>query len=118
MPVPCRWYRGQFGRERVHYELPKAERLDRKCRSFLNWFEAKDNVRSCREGGSGAPLCSSPSILSRMGNGRIARAIADMALCPLGTFRAALLQHVGADPCRAQRLLRDARGGSGRATWT
>jgi Fic family protein len=66
-------------RETVHYEAPVAEDLDAEMKSFLDWFNSKDG--------------SDPVIRAALahlwfvtihpfddGNGRIARAIADMSL--------------------------------------
>lgn len=70
---------GPFGREKVHYEAPTFDRLDTETKAFIRWFNA--------------PLASDPVIKAALahfwfvtihpfddGNGRIARAIADMML--------------------------------------
>src|SRR5690349_3992306 len=36
---PMQVVSGPIGNERVHYEAPKAKRLDREMKSFLKWFE-------------------------------------------------------------------------------
>ena len=76
---PMQVVSGPIGRERVHYVAPRAEILDREVAQFLTWFEGASDV--------------DPVIVAAIahfwfvtihpfedGNGRIARAIADMAL--------------------------------------
>jgi Fic family protein len=76
---PMQVVSGPIGREHVHFEAPTAERLPAEMRAFLAWFNATDGV--------------DPVIFAAVahlwfvtihpfedGNGRIARAIADMAL--------------------------------------
>ena len=70
---------GPVGREKVHYEAPAAERLAAEMKAFLGWFNADNNTD---------PVIR--AALSHLwfvtihpfadGNGRIARAIADMSL--------------------------------------
>lgn len=44
-----------LGKEKVHYEAPKAGRLDGQMYSFLGWFEGKTtSMQSC------APLLPTP----------------------------------------------------------
>ena len=70
---------GLVGEEKVHFEAPAAERLTKEMKTFLTWFDA--------------PSSHDPVLLAGIahlwfvtihpfddGNGRIARAIADMAL--------------------------------------
>lgn len=70
---------GPPGRERVHFEAPDADRVDAEMRRFIEWFNM--------------PLATDPVIKAGIahfwfltihpfedGNGRIARAVADMAL--------------------------------------
>jgi Fic family protein len=77
---PMQVVSGPLGRERVHYEAPVAKRLRQGMRTFLHWFN-----------NGGEPL--DPVLKAALahlwfvtihpfddGNGRIARAIADMAL--------------------------------------
>jgi Fic family protein len=76
---PMQVVSGPLGREKVHFEAPKAARVPNEMQAFLEWFNA-------------APR-TDPVIKAAMahfwfvtihpfedGNGRIARAIADMAL--------------------------------------
>lgn len=76
---PMQVVSGPIGRERVHYEAPAASRLDEDMKAFLVWFES--------------PSAYDPVLKAAVahlwflqihpfddGNGRIGRAILDMAL--------------------------------------
>jgi len=76
---PMQVVSGAYGRERVHYSAPPAEKIAAEMEAFLTWFNA--------------PLSIDPVIKAALahlwfvtihpfedGNGRIARAIADLAL--------------------------------------
>lgn len=76
---PMQVVSGPMGRERVHFEAPAADRLEAEMGAFLDWFNA--------------PTALDPVLKAAIahfwfvtihpfedGNGRIARAIADMAL--------------------------------------
>ncbi len=76
---PMRVISGSMGRERVHFVAPTADRLEGEMQAFLEWFNA--------------PPVTDPVIKAAIahfwfvtihpfedGNGRIARAIGDMAL--------------------------------------
>lgn len=77
---PMQVVSGPIGRERVHYEAPSAERLEKEMQTFLQWFNGS--------AGSVDPVLK--AALAHLwfvtihpfedGNGRIARAIADLAL--------------------------------------
>lgn len=74
---------GPIGRERVHFESPGAERLETEMAQFLDWFN-----RHRGDGADGDPVMKAG--IAHLwfvtihpfedGNGRIARAIADMCL--------------------------------------
>jgi len=76
---PMRVVSGAIGKEKVHYEAPPAKRVPGEMKGFLKWFAKPWNID---------PLVASG--LSHLGfvtihpfedgNGRIARAIGDMAL--------------------------------------
>lgn len=76
---PMQVVSGPMGRERVHFEAPAAHRLDAEMQAFLDWFNSA---------ATGDPVLK--AALAHLwfvtihpfddGNGRIARAIADMAL--------------------------------------
>jgi len=76
---PMQVVSGPLDREHVHYEAPKAERLNAEMHSFLDWFERKDNTDAVLRAGL-AHLWFVTIHPFDDGNGRIARAIADMAL--------------------------------------
>ena len=96
---------GPIGKEHVHFEAPKAERLDAEMSAFLDWFERQHRIDPVLKAAL-AHLWFVTIHPFEDGNGRIARAIADMALARSEQQPATLLQHVGADPAGAQRLLR------------
>ena len=70
---------GPIGREKVHYEAPAAKRLKGEMRAFLRWFNAA-NERDWVVKAGIAHLWFVTVHPFDDGNGRIARAIADMAL--------------------------------------
>jgi Fic family protein len=76
---PMQVVSGPMGKERVHFEAPKAGRLTREMGSFLAWFEGHDPIDSVLKAGL-AHLWFVTIHPFDDGNGRIARAIADMAL--------------------------------------
>ena len=76
---PMRVVSGPIGRERVHYEAPSAPRLAAEMSAFLKWF----NAEAVLDPGLTAALAHLWFVTIHPfddGNGRIARAIADMAL--------------------------------------
>jgi Fic family protein len=70
---------GPMGRENVHYEAPAAGRLAAEMKSFLEWFNAEGNTDPVIKAAL-AHLWFVTVHPFDDGNGRIARAIADMAL--------------------------------------
>jgi Fic family protein len=76
---PMQVVSGAVGRERVHYEAPQAARLPGEMKAFLDWFEAKDDIDPVLKAGI-AHLWFVTIHPFEDGNGRIARAIADMML--------------------------------------
>lgn len=92
---PMRVVSGAVGRERVHFEAPSADRLEREMKGFLGWFNGstaltKDGSAPLATGGATdidpvlkagiAHLWFVTLHPFEDGNGRIARAIADMQL--------------------------------------
>ena len=76
---PMQVISGPAGKERIHYQAPPAQRLGAEMSRFLEWFN--------REGAMDAVLRAALAHLWFVtihpfddGNGRIARAVADMAL--------------------------------------
>jgi Fic family protein len=76
---PMQVVSGPVGRERVHFEAPAAERLDREMQAFLDAFNAKSDIDPVLRAAL-AHLWFVTIHPFDDGNGRIARAIADMAL--------------------------------------
>lgn len=70
---------GPIGREKVHYQAPDASRLDKEMRFFLDWFESRPDGDPVIRAGL-AHLWFVTIHPFDDGNGRIARAIADMSL--------------------------------------
>lgn len=70
---------GRIGREHVHFEAPSWDRLNDEMTAFLTWFETKDDVDPVLRAAI-AHLWFVTIHPFEDGNGRIARAIADMAL--------------------------------------
>jgi Fic family protein len=76
---PMQVVSGPIGRERLHYEAPDASRLKSEMSVFLKWF-AKDTSRDPVLKSALAHLWFVTIHPFDDGNGRIARAIADLAL--------------------------------------
>ena len=76
---PMQVVSGPIGREYVHFEAPPADRLEKEMAAFLDWFNDDDGtdlvLRACI-----AHLWLVTIHPFEDGNGRIARAIADMTL--------------------------------------
>jgi Fic family protein len=70
---------GAIGKERVHYEAPAAEDLRHEMKQFLEWFEEDSSTDLVLKAGI-AHLWFATIHPFDDGNGRIARAIADMVL--------------------------------------
>lgn len=76
---PMRVVSGPIGRERVHFQAPVAERLDSEMAAFLEWLDQESNIDPVLKAAT-AHLWFVTVHPFEDGNGRIARAIADMAL--------------------------------------
>lgn len=76
---PMRVISGPVGREKIHYEAPAAARLDREMDLFLGWFNGPPETDEVLKAAL-AHLWFVTIHPFDDGNGRIARAIADMAL--------------------------------------
>jgi len=70
---------GPIGREKVHFEAPSAERLDREMALFLEWFEAANGLDPMVKAGV-AHFWFVTVHPFEDGNGRIGRAIVDLEL--------------------------------------
>jgi Fic family protein len=76
---PMQVVSGPMGRERVHFEAPAAERLGGEMHALLEWFESDDAIYPVLKAAV-AHFWFVTIHPFEDGNGRIARAIADMAL--------------------------------------
>lgn len=76
---PMQVVSGPIGRERVHFEAPEAKRLRREVAAFLDWFEKVKELDPVLKAGI-AHFWFVTLHPFEDGNGRISRAIADMAL--------------------------------------
>ncbi len=76
---PMQIVSGPIGREKVHYEAPAAERLETEMKSFLQWFNTPSEIDPVLKAAI-AHFWFVTIHPFEDGNGRIARAISDMAL--------------------------------------
>ncbi len=76
---PMQVVSGSVGKECVHFEAPEAKRLDREMQMFLDWFNNVTGIDPVIKAGV-AHLWFVTIHPFADGNGRLARAIADMAL--------------------------------------
>ncbi len=77
--APMQVVSGPVGRERVHFEAPSAGRLEEEMRRFLEWFNSDVTTEPVLKAAI-AHLWFVTVHPFADGNGRIARAIADMSL--------------------------------------
>ncbi len=76
---PMQVVSGPIGKTRIHFEAPQASRLGKEMRAFLAWFNAKNAIDPVLK----AAIAHFWFVTIHPfddGNGRISRAIADMAL--------------------------------------
>ncbi len=76
---PMQVVSGSTGRERVHFEAPEAQRLKKEMRNFLSWFNSKKAIDPVVVAGM-AHFWFVTIHPFEDGNGRLARAIAEMCL--------------------------------------
>jgi len=76
---PMQVVSGPIGKEKVHFEAPSADRLEKEMQVFLTWFNIETNIDPVIRAGI-AHLWFVTIHPFEDGNGRIARAIGDMAL--------------------------------------
>lgn len=76
---PMQVISGPIGRSKIHYEAPPASRLEAEMSTFLEWFDQPGELDPILVAGL-AHLWFVTIHPFEDGNGRIARAIADMAL--------------------------------------
>lgn len=76
---PMQVISGPYGRERVHFEAPAAERIENEINNFLTWFNKKEQMDPVLKAGI-AHLWFITIHPFEDGNGRIARTITDLQL--------------------------------------
>jgi Fic family protein len=76
---PMQVLSGPMGNERIHFEAPPAARVEKEMSAFLTWFNTKNDLDQVLKAGL-AHLWFVSIHPFEDGNGRIARAIADMSL--------------------------------------
>jgi Fic family protein len=76
---PIQVVSGPMGKERVHFEAPAAPRVEKEMSAFLDWFNGNSDLDPVMKAGL-AHLWFVSIHPYDDGNGRIARAIADMTL--------------------------------------
>lgn len=76
---PMQVVSGGMGKEKVHYEAPESNRLEEEMAKFLHWFNTPDEIDSVLKSAV-AHFWFVTIHPFDDGNGRIARAIADMQL--------------------------------------
>jgi Fic family protein len=76
---PMQVVSGAMGKEQIHYEAPDADRLQEEMNNFINWFNEDVTMDAVIKAGI-AHLWFITIHPFDDGNGRIARAIADMQL--------------------------------------
>jgi Fic family protein len=76
---PMQVVSGPIGREHVHYQAPAADRLEQEMKAFLDWFNGGGHIDPVLKAGL-AHLWFVTIHPLEDGNGRMARAIADLAL--------------------------------------
>jgi Fic family protein len=70
---------GPIGREKIHFEAPVADRINKEMNGFLKWFNADQAIDPIVKAGI-AHLWFVTIHPFEDGNGRIARAITDLLL--------------------------------------
>lgn len=76
---PMQVVSGDYGREQIHYEAPTADKLDAEMKAFLAWYNTEEKIDPVIKAAL-AHLWFVTIHPFEDGNGRIARAIADMSL--------------------------------------
>lgn len=76
---PMQVVSGPIGSEKIHFEAPSADKLELEMKAFIKWFEQQDDIDPVLKAGI-AHLWFITIHPFEDGNGRIARAIGDMAL--------------------------------------
>ncbi len=102
---PMRVVSGQQRQETIHFEAPAASRIQEEMEEFLRWFNETHRLDPVLKAAL-AHLWFVTIHPFEDGNGRIARAIADMALARAGEQLIAVLQYVRRYSEPAENVLR------------
>jgi len=111
---PMRVVSGPIGREKIHFEAPPAERIEDEIKRFLIWWEES---RGNTEGLLRAAIAHFRFVTVHPfedGNGRIARALTDMAIAQdehLGTRFYSLSSQIMAERDEYYRILEHSQKG-------
>jgi len=76
---PMQVISGPMGKEKIHFQAPSSDRIEEEMKKFLDWFESENQLDSVLKA-SIAHLWFVTIHPFDDGNGRITRAITDMAL--------------------------------------
>ena len=76
---PMQVVSGPIGHEKIHFEAPGADRIEKEMAAFMSWFESRDGVDPVLRAGI-AHLWFVTIHPFADGNGRIARTVSEMAL--------------------------------------
>ena len=109
---PMQVVSGPIGRERVHFQAPAATRLDFEMQRFLEWFAATEMDPVLKAGVAHFWFVTIHPFDD--GNGRIGRAIADMALAQADGTKERFYSMSKGIASAARRVLPSARGGPAR----
>jgi Fic family protein len=77
---PMQVVSGPIGKEKVHYEAPPAHRMDDEVEQFLDWFTSSEKTTDGLVRAATAHIRFVTIHPFQDGNGRVTRAITDMAL--------------------------------------
>ncbi len=77
---PMQVVSGPIGKEKVHFEAPPAHRIDDEVEQFLDWFTSSEKTTDGLVRAAAAHLRFVTIHPFQDGNGRVTRAITDMAL--------------------------------------
>ena len=117
--VPMQVVSGSMGNERVHFEAPRADRIDREIEAFLYWWNKKNNEA---DGIIRAAIAHFQFVTIHPfedGNGRIARALTDMALAQdekTGKRLYSLSSRINKEKTAYYDILEDTQKGTGNIT--
>jgi len=78
-PQPMRIVSGAIGREKVHYQAPPSSQVPEEMARFIDWFNGSQNIKAAVRAGVAHLYFECIHPFSD-GNGRIGRAIAEIAL--------------------------------------